>query len=181
LSRASGDRRAGAPVRIRVEKRKWDGSLTSVVTAWLVDVRSDVLCWFVPSGTGEQREGGRASTAHDEIWVTAPGKWWVLCGVSGTGGGLAVIEVHAAAPIERLTETLVSWIDLDLDFVVRGDHAELVDIDGLHARSRALGLPASAVHAAWAGIAELAPCFTTREWPFDGTLEHWLAAARELR
>jgi protein associated with RNAse G/E len=152
--------------------------MTSAVTAWLVDDRSDLLCWFVSSGTGGRPHRGRSPSAHDQIWVTARGKWWVLCGESGEDGALASVELHAACPAERPSETLITWIDLDLDFVVRGERAELVDIDPFHARARALGYPTHVVHGAWAGIAELAPCFTTRAWPFDGTLEDWLIAAR---
>jgi protein associated with RNAse G/E len=102
----------------------------------------------------------------------------VLCGESGEDGALASVELHAACPAERLSVTLITWIDLDLDFVVRGEDAELVDVDHFHARARELGYPASLVHGAWAGISELAPCFTTRAWPFDGALEDWLIGAR---
>jgi hypothetical protein len=174
VRRSDSEHEVGASGRIRVEKRKWDGSLTSTGPAWLVDVGPDVLCWFVPGAAG----GSRPASGGDEIWATAVGKWWVVCGKSGADGAVAAIELHAASPVERLDETLVSWIDLDLDFVVRGEHAELVDIDCLHRRARELGYPTSAVHGAWAGICELAPCFTTRAWPFDGTLDLWLASAR---
>lgn len=167
-----------APTRIRVEKRKWDGSLSSTATAWLVDGPAESLCWFVPSGTARRGERERAATGQDEIWVAGRGKWWVLCGEGDENGAIAAIEIHAAAPVERRSETLITWVDLDLDFVARGEHAELVDVDHFHARARALGYPAAVVHAAWAGVSELAPCFTTRAWPFDGTLETWLGAAR---
>lgn len=176
--RDAGERDPGAPTRIQVEKRKWDGSLSSTTTAWLVDGPSEGLCWFVPSGTARRGDSGRSATGPDEIWVAERGKWWVLCGESGDDGAIAAIEIHAAAPAERPSETLITWIDLDLDFVARGEHAELVDVDCFHARARTLGYPAAVVHAAWAGVSELAPRFTTREWPLDGTLETWLGAAR---
>lgn len=168
----------GALTRVRIEKRKWDGSLSSTAIAWLVNGPSEVLRWFVPGGTARRGERGRSVTGHDEIWVAEREKWWVLCGESGDGGAIAAIEIHAAVPVERRSETLITWIDLDLDFVVHGEHAELVDVDCFHARARALGYPAAVVHAAWDGVSELAPCFTTRAWPFDGTLETWLGAAR---
>jgi protein associated with RNAse G/E len=164
----------GPPVR--VEKRKWDGSLAAVVMADLVSSTSAATVWHVAVGT--ERERPRAGTAdvvdRDELWVGVPGEWWVLCAHLAADRSVDELVLHAAAPFDDVGPELIRWIDLDLDFEVRGEHVSLEDEAEFHAHARTMAYPDDVVRGAWAGISGMAARYTTREWPFDGFLDDLL-------
>jgi hypothetical protein len=166
---------------VRVEKHKWDGTVSSVVVGRRLHGDERVVMWFVPAGTRRERPAKSEVEAvpNDEIWAAVPGEWWVLCGRAEPGRSITGYVLHAAAPVEPPIEDELSWIDLDLDFEMCGDEVALVDETDFHAHARTMDYPDDVVRGAWAGISEIAPRYTTREWPFDGWMQRSLDQARD--
>jgi hypothetical protein len=165
---------------VEVEKRKWDGTLSSAELAYLVPGPADVLGWYVPRGTQRRRPGKGATEAlpRDEIWVTRPGEWWVLCGYGRADGSISEFDLHAAVPPEMPEAGVLRWIDLDLDLELRGDDVDLADEAQFHEHALTMDYPDHVIRGAWTGISTVAPRRTTGEWPFDGWMERCLRAAR---
>jgi hypothetical protein len=164
---------------MRAEKRKWDGRLSSVGPARIVDAPADAIAWYVAAGS-ERTLPSKHSTevlARHELWVAVPGEWWVLCGEGSATGDIESYVLHAAAPFESPSADLISWIDLDLDFEVAGDDVGVEDEAQFHAHARTMPYPDEVVRGAWSGISSVAPRYTTGEWPFDGWLGGALANA----
>jgi hypothetical protein len=133
---------------VRVEKRKWDGTIAAVDTAYPLAVPGDSAAWFVLAGS--RRERPRKGTIEildsDELWVAVPGEWWVLCGHTDAARSLNGYQVHAAAPFEapRGGDEIV-WVDLDLDFDVIGDAVALEDETQFHDHAREMDYPGEVV------------------------------------
>jgi hypothetical protein len=168
--------------RLRVEKRKWDGTLSSVESALPLRGRSDALAWLVPRGTIREhpKREEREELDHDEVWLSVPQEWWVLCGYARSDGAIARYELHAAAPPEATSSEagVVSWVDLDLDLALEADAIELNDGAQFNERARSTPYPDEVVRGAWKGISALAARYTIGEWPFDGWMDEELRRAR---
>jgi hypothetical protein len=169
-------------VALRVEKRKWNGSLSTVETAERLEATHGALAWLVRAGSRRERPsaGTVEEVASDEVWVAVPGDWWVLCARSAAGDVVDEYILHAAAPFEPPTGDLIGWVDLDLDFEVEvlGEVVTVEDETQFHEHARAMAYPHEVIVGAWSGISELAPRFTTGEWPFDGSLGRLAYSAR---
>jgi hypothetical protein len=161
---------------VRVEKRKWDGSLAAAEPAELVDAPGPATVWRVPAGTERQRPrlGTVEVTDRDELWLAVEGEWWVLCAEVGAAGTVEDLVLHAAAPFGPVQEGQIRWIDLDLDFEVQGEQISLEDEAQFHEHARSMSYPDEVVRGAWSGISGMAARYTTGEWPFDGFLERCL-------
>jgi hypothetical protein len=157
---------------LRVEKRKWDGSVSTVDAAELLPPIHGAVAWFVQAGAERQhpRKGTVDEVAADEVWAAIPGEWWVLCARIGPDRTIDEYVLHAAAPFQPPNDDAIRWIDLDLDFEVHGDRSALEDETQFHEHARAMAYPDDVIVGAWAGISEIAPRFTTGDWPFDGSL-----------
>jgi protein associated with RNAse G/E len=162
--------------RVHVEKRKWDGSLAAVEVAELVRSSPEATVWRVSAGTERQqpRKGRVEVIDRDELWLSVAGAWWVLC-AQVSGGVIDELVLHAAAPFAPTSDSRIEWIDLDLDFEVRGDDLSLEDEAEFHAHARSMAYPDEIVRGAWSGISAIAARYTTGEWPFDGFLDSCLA------
>jgi protein associated with RNAse G/E len=162
--------------RVHVEKRKWDESLAAVEAADLIRSSPEATVWRVTAGTERQRprKGKVELVERDEVWLGVAGEWWVLCAHVDDDGTIADLVLHAAAPFEPMTGGRILWVDLDLDFEVRGDDLSLEDEAEFHAHARSMAYPDDIVRGAWAGISAIAARYTTGEWPFDGFLEDCL-------
>ena len=165
---------------IRVEKLKWDGTLSAADVAHLVTASSANVAWVVANGTRRvQPKKGDTDVVGDELWAAVPGEWWVLCASSRAGGTVDELVLHAAAPFDPSAEAeLIRWIDLDLDFEVRGGHIGVEDEEQFHEHAQTMHYPPEVIRGAWDGISRLAARYTTGEWPFDGWLERMLATGR---
>ena len=160
-----------------VEKRKWDGTVSSVGSARLTPAPGDAVAWYVAAGTERSHPNKDFIEQVDshELWVAVPGGWWVLCGQGSGDGDIATYVLHAATPFDSPTDELISWIDLDLDFEVADGVVELEDEAQFHAHARSMPYPDDVVRGAWSGISAIAPRYTTGEWPFDGWMSRCLA------
>jgi hypothetical protein len=165
---------------VRVEKRKWDGSVSAIDVGVLIPATRTACVWFVPAGTKRERpqRGTSEILERDEIWAGIPGEWWVLCGEGEADGSIARYVLHAAAPFTAPEPGLIRWIDLDLDFDVHDAEVSLDDEAQYHSHAQTMNYPAEVVRGAWSGISRVAPQYTTGGWPFDGWLEGCLRAAR---
>jgi hypothetical protein len=161
----------------RAEKRKWDGSLTSTVPARMVPAPAGAVAWYVAAGAARQhpRTGETTRVDPPELWIAVPGEWWVLCAKGEGDGGIDSYVLHAAAPFAEPAAGVIAWVDLDLDFEVEGDSIALEDEAEFHAHARSMSYPDEVVRGAWSGISEMAPRYTTGEWPFDGWMGRRLA------
>jgi hypothetical protein len=164
---------------LRVEKRKWDGSVSSVVAAELLPPTHGAVAWLVRAGAERPHpsKGTVDEVPADEVWAAIPGQWWVLCARFGPDRTIDEYVLHAAAPFQAPTDDVIGWIDLDLDFEVHGEQSALEDETQFHEHAREMAYPDDVIVGAWAGISEIAPRFTTGEWPFDGSLAFLVDAA----
>ena len=148
---------------MRVVKRKWDGTISAVDTAYRLTAPGDKSAWLVLAGSHRERPGSGAIevVGDDELWVAVPGEWWVLCART-EAGSLGGYKVHATAPFDppRTDEELV-WVDLDLDFEVTGEDVEIEDEAQFHEHARTMGYPEEVVRGAWSGISTIARCTRT--------------------
>lgn len=162
---------------LRVEKRKWDGSVSAVDTGESLPVPGDCCAWLVPAGRRRERPSSGATeiVACDELWLAVPGEWWVLCGYTDAARSLNGYKVHAATPFEApSTDDEIVWVDLDLDLEIHGDEVALEDEAQFHSHARTMGYPDEVVRGAWSGISTIAARYTNGEWPFDGSMQEWL-------
>jgi hypothetical protein len=165
---------------VRVEKRKWNGAVSTVdACARRVPAPPSTTAWFVRRGDERARPSRASSEAvlHDELWVAANDDWWVLC-VEADGSTIISLVLHAAAPLGPVDGDVVVWIDLDLDFEVRGDDVRLEDEAEFHRHAATMAYPPDVVRGAWGGISGMAARYTMGEWPFDGWLNGTLASVR---
>ena len=159
------------------EKRKWDGTVSSVGPARLVSAPGDAVAWYIAAGSERRLPSKEAAerVARHELWVAVPGEWWVLCGQGDGDGDIAVYMLHAATPFELPRSKVISWVDLDLDLEVTDGVVALEDEAEFHAHASTMSYPDDVVRGAWSGISALAPRYTTGEWPFDGWMGRCLA------
>jgi len=165
---------------VRVEKRKWDGRVSTVdERALLVESGVRRLAWFVPAGSERSRPtaGTTEVVDHDELWLSVNDEWWVLC-AEADRDEIASLVLHAAVPVAFTAADRVDWIDLDLDLEVRAGQLSLEDEEQFHRHAATMAYPRDVVRGAWVGISRMAPRYTMGEWPFDGWLERELARAR---
>jgi hypothetical protein len=165
---------------VHVEKRKWNGVVSSIdERAHLVSAPPSSIAWFVPRGsirTRPRRIGGPATPVeHDELWLAPTDDWWVLCAEADEHRIVSLV-LHAATPIDRLDEGMIAWIDLDLDFEVRGDDLRLEDEAEFHRHAASMPYPPEVIRGAWRGVSQMAARYTAGEWPFDGWLDEAIAA-----
>ena len=170
---------------LRVEKRKWDGTVSAVDHgARAVAAPPSTIAWFVPRGSERNRpsvpDAAVPHTEHDELWLASTEDWWVLCAQADAERIVALV-LHAAAPVEQATGDTLVWIDLDLDFEVHGDDVGLEDEAEFHRHAVTMAYPHETIRGAWQGISELAARYTMEEWPFDGWLDAAIATARDPR
>ena len=166
------------PAAVRVVKRKWDGTVSTIDTASRLAVADDRVAWLVRAGSSRSktRSGTVEAVDGDELWLSVTGAWWVLCGYPDTQGSLTTFKVHAAAPFETPDPEEIRWIDLDLDFDITSGDVALRDEAEFHDNARTMAYPDDVVRGAWAGISTMAARYTTRDWPFDGSLQDWVDA-----
>lgn len=171
---------AAPTATVRVVKRKWDGTVSAVDTGSPLSVPGDRVAWLVSAGSRRERprSGSSEVVESDELWVSVPGEWWILCGYTDTTGSLGGYKVHASAPFEDPdSDDEIVWTDLDLDFEITGDEVDLQDEAQFHDHARTMGYPDHVVRGAWLGISMIAARYTTGEWPFDGSLQEWVGGA----
>ena len=163
---------------MQVVKCKWDGTVSAVDTAHPLMTPGNNSAWIVRAGSRRERPASGASevVGSDELWLAVPDEWWVLCAYSDASGFINGYKVHAAAPFEapRRAEE-IQWVDLDLDFEVTGDDVALEDESQFHEHARTMGYPDHIVRGAWSGISTIAARYTNGDWPFDGSMQDWLA------
>jgi hypothetical protein len=157
---------------VRVEKRKWDGSVSAVDVAERLPSTHGAVAWYVPAGASRPHpsKGTVDEVAADEVWAAVPGEWWVLCARIGPDRTVDGYVLHAAAPFAPAGDDTIEWIDLDLDFEVHGEESAVEDETQFHEHARAMAYPEDVIVGAWSGISQIAPRFTTGAWPFDGSL-----------
>jgi hypothetical protein len=168
---------AAATTTLRVVKRKWDQTVSTVDTAHALPVPGDTSAWLVSAGSRRRRpqRGTVDAVGTDELWVAVPGEWWVLCGYLDAIRSLNGYKVHASAPFEAPRSAAeITWVDLDLDFEVTGSRLALLDEEEFHAHARTMAYPHDVVRGAWSGIATIAARYTIGDWPFDGSLQGWI-------
>jgi hypothetical protein len=158
---------------ISVEKRKWDGSISSRETAWLLDCDASPLAWRVSAGTRRERptQGDSELVEQNELWLSLPDAPVVLCSYLTPENTLERHELHAAWEPVGLNTGVLRWIDLDLDVVVEDQTVELLDEQAFMDNARTMQYPEHVVRSAWAGIAAVTARVINGDWPFNGFLD----------
>lgn len=161
---AAGDERA-----IRVEKSKWDGTVSARTPAVLL-AGGDAPLWRVAAGA--RRERPRRGTAEpvrlEEVSVAA-GAWWVATARLAAGRILAY-HVDATLPARLGDDGVLRFCDLDLDLVADAAGVRVRDAEVLARRAQEMGYPDAVVRGAWAGLADARRRLAAGAWPFDGSL-----------
>lgn len=155
--------------RVRVEKRKWDGTVSGRWDAELLSEPPGPWMWLARAGTARERprRGELETLARDELCV-AGDEWWVVTCVLAPGGRVERYEVDAAVPVRRNGPGGIAFIDLDLDLEVDAGGVSLEDEDDFRRRAREMGYPAEVRSGAWRGLRDAAARLRAGAWPFDG-------------
>jgi hypothetical protein len=158
----------GRPVVI--EKRKWDGSVSSRWPA-LLRREGDRVLLFTPAGTrrAHPRRGEEEVTARDEHAASA-GRGWIATAVIGDGGEVVRYAVDATVGDERERDGVFAFVDLDIDLAIDGGDVEVRDLGQFAERRRAMGYPDAVMRAALRSIDEARGLHAAGRWPFDGSL-----------
>jgi hypothetical protein len=180
LRAAVRDPAAGS--RIAIEKRKWDGTISSRSSGWLLDDLDGARCWLVPAGTADERPRlGRVEHPAADTILVAAGTWWIVSVKLGADGEPGPYRVDAGLSPGRPYEGVLRWVDLDLDLILQGSDVELRDHADFQDRARTMAYPPEVREGAWSGIHDAAYRHGTGMWPFDGSLGERLASStREL-
>lgn len=160
-----------------MEKRKWDGSLSSVWTgARLVQADPNALMWVLPIGAIHERPSTaqRHEVARPEAFAGGS-EWWVARAIAPPGGGPAAFRIDAAMPAALYGAAIV-FVDLDLDLELTASGDVLKDVAQFRERAERLGYPDEVRRSAWQGLADAAHRADRGVWPFDGALEQYLIA-----
>jgi hypothetical protein len=154
---------------IRVEKWKWDGTVSARTPAVLL-VAGDAPVWRVPAGSRRERprRGAVEAVGLEEVSVAA-GAWWVAT-ARLAGGRVIAYHVDAALPARLGGDGVLRFCDLDLDLIADAAGVRVRDADVLARRAREMGYPDAVVRGAWAGLADARRRLAAGAWPFDGTL-----------
>lgn len=156
--------------RVRVEKRKWDGTVSGRWEAELLSEPPGPWTWLARAGTVRERprRGETETLERDELCV-AGGEWWVVTCVLAPDGGVERYEVDAAVPVRRSGSDEIAFIDLDLDLEVDGGGGgvSLEDESDFRRRAQEMGYPPEVRSGAWRGLRDAAARLSAREWPFD--------------
>ncbi len=147
--------------------------------AYTLAVPGDSSAWLVLAGSRRERPSSDAIevVGGDELWLAVPGEWWVLCGYTDAARSVNGYKVHAAAPFEApRSDDEILWVDLDLDFEVRGDEVALQD-ETQYTTMPAQSATRSGRAGAWSDISTIAARYTNGDWPFDGSMQEWVDAA----
>lgn len=160
---------------MRVVKRKWDGSVSAIEVAHLLDAPGGTWVWSVPTGSRRDHPGTGETRIVDreELWLAVPGEWWVMCAYLDGARTVTGFMIHATAPFEVPGGEEVLWIDLDLDFEITGEEVAVRDETQFHQHARAMAYPAHVVDGAWSSMSTIAARYTNGEWPFDGSVQKW--------
>ena len=157
---------------VAIEKRKWDGTISSRSSGWLLEDLDGRRCWLVPAGTADERPrlGRVEHTAIDTISVAA-GAWWIVSVKLGPDGEPGPYRVNAGLSPGRPYEGVLRWVDLDLDLILDGPDVELRDHADFRRRARTMAYPPEVREGALGrhprrGVFRHA----AGEWPFDGSL-----------
>ncbi len=159
---------------VRVEFRKWDGSLHwHFAMEHLGDDEHGT--WLGgPPGTILQRGAGPPIVRHDPFVVLVPANGsWVASWLS-QGAVELYVDVTSAPEWEQGT---VTTVDLDLDVLRRRDGTTtLVDEDEFADHQLRFGYPLDVVEAAERTATWLMEAVGVRVEPFDQAGPRWLAA-----
>ena len=175
--------RAATPT-VRVVKRKWDRTLSTVDTAHPLSVPGDTSAWLVLAGSRRERprRGTIDVVGGDELWVATSRR---VVGPLRIPGREPVAEGVQDPRIRSLrgprSDSEITWVDLDLDFAVTGGELALLDEDEFHEHARTMAYPDHVVRGAWSGIATIAARYTNSDWPFDGKMQEWIHGAQPGR
>src|SRR5262249_27666156 len=90
-------RRRHVTTAVRVEKRKWDGTVSAVDVAERLPSTHGAVAWYVPAGASRPHpsKGTVDEVAADEVWAAVPGEWWVLCARIGPDRTVDEYVLHA--------------------------------------------------------------------------------------
>jgi hypothetical protein len=159
-----------ARVRLTIEKRKWDGTVSA---RWPADSRSDGerLVWRTPAGTRRERpRRGESEVVEQEERSATCGAGWVVTAVVDARGGLVRYEVDATLGGERPWDGLFVFMDIDLDLEIAGDEETVQDLIQFARRREAMDYPPLLLGAALSGLDDALARSRAGRWPFDGSL-----------
>lgn len=162
---------------VRVVKRKWDQTISTVDTAHLLEVPGDLSVWLVPAGSHRERPSRHPRATEVVAADGAVG--------SGPCRVVGALRLHGCDPLDqRLQGSCLSpleapasveeilWVDLDLVFEVTGYEVALRDEAEFHEHAGTMGYPDAVAR----GI--------SRDWTSTRASRAgprcWLTTAREL-
>jgi protein associated with RNAse G/E len=140
---------------LRSRKLKWDGRVSNERPARLIRVGAGRIVW-------ETREGSGAVVRS----CARAGHWWFVTFGAFGAADPAEVAIDICMPV-RLDGAVLSFIDLDLDFVGHlADPLRLTDCEDFEERSVSMGYPAWLKAGAWRGVEDARRHVANRWWPF---------------
>jgi protein associated with RNAse G/E len=160
---------------VEVIKRKFDGSVKSVWEGKIVE-RDDAWLTVYHDGRAHRKHAGETPAdvpphALRSFWLDHP---LAVIFVFDERGRFLQAKCDASPPL-AIDGTALSFVDLDLDVVVRPDLSYFTkDEDDFVERSQAMGYGPEVVAAARKGIRLGIELIEKRQPPFDGSAERLL-------
>lgn len=153
-----------------IEKRKWDGSVSS---RWAADFerRGDRVIWTTAIGTVRERprQGGGDVAQLKEVSASRC-TGWIVTAVQTADRRLVRYKVDATVGGEVERDGVFAFVDLDLDLEIDGDGTVLKDLIQFVERQAEMGYPPTLLRRAIASLDEARSLHAGARWPFDGSL-----------
>jgi hypothetical protein len=156
---------------VRIEKRKWDGTVSA---RWQADLRRDAggrIVFVTPPGTRRERprRGDVEVTRCLEV-SGSHGAGWLVTAVVGADGVPVRFEVDATVGDERPRGGVFAFVDLDLDLEIAGGEPAVEDLAEFAERRRTMGYPPGLLTHAVTALDDALDRYRRGAWPFDGAL-----------
>ncbi|MGN6506086.1 MAG: DUF402 domain-containing protein [Tepidisphaeraceae bacterium] len=160
--------------RILVSSTKFDGGLHYQFGGVVVAEASDELRVYTESLTPVRSYRGDFPAKSHALRLFWPDRHWNLVMRWRPDWSIEDYYVNIATPA-TWNQSVVDWIDLDLDLILapHAREALLDDADEFESHSQAWGYPPALVKRCWATIDDVKALMRRREFPFDGSLESW--------
>ncbi len=155
--------------KLRVVKKKYDGSLCDEYAAYLVDETDEIITLFTVSGTScwDYRKAAGYPVPDGLLEIFFKRKWYNVWHIAVQNLRMNRMYINIAMPPVLRGETL-EWVDLDLDYRVHLDNSvERIDEEEVRENAERLRYPPELIEQVQAACREVEAGLEQRGFPFD--------------
>lgn len=98
---------------------------------------------------------------------------WFTVSADVVGGKIQQFYCNINQP-SKIEGNIVSFVDLDLDYVQRNGEWKVVDEDEFESNAIKFAYPEALIHKAWEELLSLKELIRKKAFPFDGSLEKFI-------